>query len=60
VRIIRADREKIRKYYLEGGITKSSLVKFQEDYVKKKAPRVYLSEPVPKENNDLAKVSKSL
>jgi len=53
VRILRADREKIRKYYLEGGITQASLIKFYEDYSKRKAPRVYLSEPVPKENKDL-------
>ena len=41
---------------MEGSITKTSVEKFYEDYSKRKAPRVYLSEPVPTENNDLTKV----
>jgi len=55
VRIVRADRERIRKYYLEGAITSDSIVGFYNDYKDKKAKRFYLSEPVPTENPDLVK-----
>jgi len=55
VRIVRADRERVRKYYLDGAITSDSIVSFFNDYQNKKAKRAYLSEAVPTENNDLVK-----
>lgn len=55
VRIVRADRERIRKYLLEGTITSDSISSFYNDYKNKKAKRSYLSEAVPTENNDLVK-----
>jgi len=55
VRIVRADRERIRKYYLDGAITADNIAAFFKDYQNKKAKRSYLSEPVPTENNDLVK-----
>jgi len=56
VRIVRADKERIRKYLVEGAITSDSITSFYNDYKNKKAKRSYLSEPVPTENNDLVKV----
>jgi protein disulfide-isomerase A1 len=55
VRIVRADKERIRKYLLEGTITSDSVTSFYNDFKNKKAKRSYLSEAVPTENNDLVK-----
>lgn len=55
---MRADREKIRKYKLEGSITTDSIVSFFADYKAQKAKRIYLSEPIPEKNDDLVKVNK--
>jgi len=55
VRIVRADKERIRKYALEGDVTSDKIVQLHDDYTNKKAKRSYLSEPVPAENNDLVK-----
>lgn len=53
VRIIKADKERIRKYYLDKAITSTSIVTFFEDYTAGVAKRSYLSEPVPSPNNDI-------
>jgi len=55
VRIVRPDRERIRKYGLEGAITSDSIVGFYNDYTNKKAKRFYLSQAPPADDPNLVK-----
>jgi len=56
VRIVRADKERIRKYGIEGDLTAANIAGLYDKYTNKQAKRTYLSEAVPTENNDLVKV----
>jgi len=56
VRIVRADKERIRKYYLDKEINSKTIVSFYEDYSNNIAKRSYLSEPIPTKNGDIVQV----
>lgn len=53
VRIIKADKERIRKYYLDKTISSKTIETFYADYSAGVAKRSYLSEPIPAPNSDI-------
>jgi len=57
VRIIKADKERIRKYYLDKTISSKTIETFYADYNAGVAKRSYLSEPIPAPNSDIVQVN---
>lgn len=56
MRIVKADKERIRKYVIQGEVSSDNIKALYNDFTNKKAKRSYLSEAAPTENNDLVKV----
>jgi len=55
VRIVKPDREKIKKWYTKDTVSKDNILSFYNEFTSKKALRYYISEPVPTENKDLVR-----